>query len=79
MGVARVARCAAELRAGGSWGRPGWDELDAKIAGAEAADPHLWFVSTDSLTASGPAPTLGTLGNLELGRLMARAYGATLP
>ena len=79
LGMPQLAWFVAELRDDLIWGQPELDELDAKIESVAAADPHLWFVSTDSLTASGPAPTLGTLGNLELGRLMARAYGATLP
>ncbi|MFT7670116.1 MAG: hypothetical protein ACI8X5_002823 [Planctomycetota bacterium] len=69
----------AELRDDLVWGQTELDELDTKIASVAAADPNLWFVQTDSLTSASPAPTFGSLGALELGRLMARAYAATLP
>ena len=68
-----------ELRDDLIWGQPELDDLDAKIQVVAAADPLLWFIRTDTLSAAPPAPTFGTLGALELGRVLARAYAWTLP
>ncbi|MFT4540636.1 MAG: hypothetical protein ACI835_003092 [Planctomycetota bacterium] len=69
----------AELRDNMTWGQNNLDLLDAQIETVAAADPLLWFIPTDSLPPSSPAPTLRTEGALHLGRLMARAYAWTLP
>lgn len=68
-----------ELRDDLVWGSTNLDELDTRLEAVAAADPRTWFVRTSELTAAAPAPTLGTRGALELGRLMARAYARTLP
>jgi hypothetical protein len=67
-----------ELRDDLVWGAANLDDLDARLGSVASADPRTWFVRTGDLTPASPAPTLGTRGALELGRLMARAHARTL-
>ncbi len=78
LGTPQLKWFVAELRDDLVWGQSNLDALDAKIETVAAADPFLWFVETDTLSPSSPAPTFGTQGALELGRLMASAYARTL-
>ncbi|MDF1799687.1 MAG: sialate O-acetylesterase [Planctomycetota bacterium] len=78
LGAPTLKWFAAELPDGLTWGQSKLDDLDSKIQSVAAVDPLMWFVQTDSLSPTGPAPTIGTLGALELGRLLARTYVRTL-
>ncbi len=79
LGLPQLKWIVAELRDDLIWGQSQLDGLDAKIQSVANADPKLWYIQSDSLSPSSPKPTLGTLGNLELGRLLARGYASTLP
>jgi hypothetical protein len=79
LGLPQLKWFVAELRDDLIWGQEELDDLDTRIESVAATDPLLWYISSDSLSPSPPTPTLGTLGTLELGRLMARAYGVTIP
>lgn len=78
LGTPTLKWYAAELPDYLTWGQTKLDDLDAKIVSVAAADPYMWFVQTDSLSPTSPSPTIGALGALELGRLLARTYVRTL-
>ena len=56
------------------WGAERLDELDAQIQKVAAADPRLWFVSTDSIATPKGCVTFGTDGTIALGKLLAEHY-----
>jgi len=78
LGTPKLKWFAAELPDYLSWGKTNLDDLDAKIQSVATQDPLMWFVQTDSLSPTGPSPTIGALGALELGRLLAKTYMRTL-
>ncbi len=66
----------AELSDRMRWGEERLNELDAQIERVAAADPRVWFVSTDDVPTPQNCVSFGTAGMVELGRVLGRAYRA---
>ncbi len=70
----KMAWIVAELADNMRWGSDRLDELDAQIQAAAAADPHMWFVPTDSIQTPVGCVTFEAAGTIALGELLARQY-----